>query len=122
MTKILKKNEYKPIHNDDLEYIENLRKKYESVINTLKKIKNERIAHMDMRAIEISFITKEVAELIEAIQRILNKLSGRFASFETNWSRLKDDAINQTKLLLENLEKGQEQRMKEIKEKYSIPS
>lgn len=112
------KDGYKPIHDDDLKHIEELRKKHESVIGTLRTIRNKRSAHVDIEAIHATFIPKEVAELIEAIQEMFNKLSGRFASSATNWNQLKDDAINETKFLLENLEKGQMQRMKEIKEKW----
>ena len=112
------KSGYKPIHDDDLKYIEEIRKKHESVIDTLRTIRNKHSVHMDMEVIKVSFIPKEVAELVEAIQEMFNKLSGRFASSATNWNQLKDEAINQTKFLLENLEKGETQRMKEIKEKW----
>jgi len=112
------KDGYKPIHDEDIKYIEELRKKHESVIGNLKTIRDKQSAHTDMEVIKATFVPNEVVELIEAVQEMFNKLSGRFESATTTWRHLKDDAVRNTEFLLENLERGEVARMKEIKEKW----
>lgn len=112
------KDGYKPIHDEDLKHINELRKKHELVIKNLKTIRDKQSAHTDIKVIRITFIPNEVAELIGVIQEMFNKLSGRFESATTIWNHLKDDAVSNTEFLLENLKRGEEQRMKEIKEKW----
>ena len=112
------KDGYKPIHDKDVKYIEELRKKHEPIIGNLKTIRDKQSVHNDMKVIKATFIPNEVVKLIEAIQEMFNKLSGRFESSTTVWHHLKDDAVRSTKFLLENLERGEVARMKEDKEKW----
>lgn len=116
-------NGYKPLHEEDLEQIAELRSEQDVVIETLKTIRNKQVAHNDlellMNKIAVqSFVPNEVKVLIEAIQVMFNKLSGRFESSSTMWDHLKSDAISDTKYVLENLERGEKVRQKEVEEKW----
>lgn len=121
------KDGYKPIHDEDIKFINGLREKHDALIGILKIIRDKQIAHTDIEIIENketvrSFVPKEVIELIEAIQQMFNKLSSRFESSTTVWDHMKRDSVGQTKYLLENLERGEnamrEEFSKEYKEKW----
>lgn len=120
------KDGYKPIHDEDIKLIGELRKKHEVTIGVLKKIRDTQIAHTDITVIKnrdsiTNFIPKEIAALIETIQEMFNRLSGRFESSSTMWNHLKDSSIRDTKFLLENLERGEVVRLEEVRKEWGIP-
>lgn len=116
----LKKN-YSPLNDADIKNISDLKLKHKLIIENLKIIRDKRSAHTDIAIIRGEFIPKDVEALILAIQEMLNKLSSTFNRSKTIWDHLKTEAINDTKLLIENLERGEEQRMAEIKKRFSLP-
>jgi len=120
------KDGYRPIHDEDVKLIGELRKKHEILIGTLKTIRDKQTAHTDIEVIQDKdavkgFIPNEVVALIEAVQEMFNKLSGRFESSTTTWDHLKREAISHTQFLLENLERGEKVRQEEIRKEWDTP-
>jgi len=109
---------YLPISQESIDYFEKLYEKHKNLINNLKDIRDKQFAHTDMQAIEGTFVPNEIEELIEDLQEMFNKLSHSFDISSTIWNYLKEDSIRSTRLLLENLERGEIQRLVEIKRKW----
>lgn len=111
---------YSPINEKDVEHFYQLQEKYKNLIGNLKNIRDKQFAHTDMKINNGTFVPNEIENLIEDVQGIFNKLSNGFDLSATTWDHLKDDSIRNTKFLLENLERGEKQRLKEIKEKWGV--
>ncbi len=114
---------YTAYDEKDIEEIKILREKHNHVIKALKAIRDKSIAHIDIKTIKVNsgnFIPIEVEKLIIAIQQMFNKISSRFDRSETRWDHLKEAALDETRLIYENLERGEKQRIEEIKKEYGI--
>jgi len=109
-----------PIENEDEQKIKEIKEKYQPLIDKLKDFRDTRSAHHDVKITDLTFIPTDVEGLINAIQEILNIISARFNDSTTDWRMLKEGAIRETNLLLENLDRGEKQRIKELKEEYGI--
>jgi hypothetical protein len=108
---------YQPISEETIQYIQKIKKKHKKLIGILKKIRTKQFAHTDMAVIENKdsiFVPNEVKQLINDVQEILNKLSVDFDDSSTVWDFLKDESINTTKFLLENLKKHEELTQKSL--------
>lgn len=111
------KKVYCPLKDGDIKNINDLKLKYQLTIEKLKTIRDKQSAHNEIVVTNGTFVPVEIEALILAIQEMLNKLSSTFNRSMTIWDHLKTEAINDTKLLLKNLERGEDQRMAEIKNK-----
>ncbi len=111
-------NDYVPIKEEDLKYIESIIDKHKDLISNLKDIRDKQFAHTDINHISGTFIPNQVEELIQDTQSIFNRLSGSFDRSSTMWDHIKEDSIRDTKFLFENLERGEVVRLEEIKKKW----
>lgn len=109
---------YFPIKDETVNYIENIFKKHERIIPDLKNIRDKEFAHIDLKTNRGVFIPKEVEILIMDIQEMFNKLSSDFDLSVTTFDFVKAESINDTHFLLETLERGEIQRKEEIKKKW----
>lgn len=110
--------DYSPIKEATISYIEQVRTKHEKLILNLKDIRDKQFAHTDMVAIKGTFVPNEIENLIKNIQEIINKLSSDFDSSVTIWDHIKEEAVRDTRFLLENLERGEVKRQEDIRKKY----
>jgi len=111
--------DYSPLEDDDIVEIEKLKSKHQIILKVLKDIRNKQSAHTDLETTGMKFKFKEIEDIINVIQKMLNKISYRFDRSTTNWDHLRDQAINDTEFLLEDLKKADEVRKNEIKNRYS---
>jgi len=102
---------------EDALEVEALRQKNEAVIKNLKDIRDKSVAHTDIIPIKGSIIPNEVEQLINDTQEIFNKLS-RFERSATMWDHLGDNAKSDVTFILENLERGEAERQREIDERW----
>lgn len=119
ISKVKESKEAEIITPDDEREIQDLKSKFIPLITELKKIRNK-AAHIDTKPIDGTFIPNEVEALINTIQQMLNKISLRLDGSSTIWHHLKDDTIADTNLVLENLYRGEAQKMKDIEEKWKM--
>jgi hypothetical protein len=113
------RKEYVPINNERLDEIKVLTRRNKKIIKALKKFRNKKLAHLDMIHEEISFIPNEVEQLIKDTQEMFNKLS-LFDRTTTQWTHLGRGAESDTKFLLENLERGEKERIREINQELGL--
>jgi hypothetical protein len=113
-------DDYVSITTKIIDEIEQLRKPHETLIGSLKDVRDKQFAHTDMKPIQGTFVPNEVEALLEAVQNMFNKLSNGFDLSSTVWNSMKDDAIRSTKFVFENLERGETQRKEEIKNKWGV--
>lgn len=113
------KDTYLPIDQTVIDEFEAFRLVHQALISSLKDARDKQFAHTDIKTIAVNFIPNEVEVLIDAIQEMFNKLSSVFDQSVTRWDHFKDDAIRKTKFLLENFERGELQRLEEIREKWA---
>lgn len=111
-------DDYVPINQETIDYIKQLRNKHMGLIDNLKNIRDKQFAHTDMKTIKGTFIPLKIEDLIGTMQEIYNKLFGIFDLTSTTWDNLKDDAIRNTKFLLESLERSEIYRQEELRKKY----
>jgi len=114
---------YSPIEKEDESKIKCLKKKHSKTIKTLKSIRASRVHIIPQttdNSSDGSFVINEVDNLIKAIQEILNTISCRLDRSTTLWDRLKEDVIMETNFLFENLYFSEQQRKKEIEEKWGV--
>jgi hypothetical protein len=111
-------NNYSPIDKKTVNEINAVRKTYESLIANIKDIRDKQFAHTDMKTIKGTFVPNEIEALIEAVQQMFNKLSGKFDFSSTSFDHLRDDSIRSTQFVFKNLERGEKLRLEEIKKKW----
>lgn len=109
---------YLPIKDEAMDVIDNIIKKHEILISKLKDIRDKELAHVDIKPHKGDFVPNDVEILINDIQETFNKLSNNFDLSVTTFDFIKQDAINNTRFLFDNLERGEIQRQKEIEEKW----
>lgn len=107
-------SDYVPINQETIDEVDRLRKKHDILISNLKDIRDKQFAHNDIEVIKGVFVPNEIEELITAVQEMFNKLSGTFDLSSTVWDHLKDEAVNDTKYLLESLEHAEVEREREM--------
>jgi hypothetical protein len=109
---------YEPITQANIDHFAELQEKYADLISNLKDIRDKQFAHTDMKVNNGTFVPNEIEDLIKAVQEMYNKLSNSFERSSTMWDYMGRDAKQKTEFLLENLERGEIQRLKEIEEKW----
>ncbi len=107
------KDDYVPITQDIVNQIKKIREPHEALISNLKNIRDKKLAHMDIKIIEATFIPNDVEVLIKVIQEIFNKISNNFDLSITSWSHIENESISSVDLLFKNLERGEFKRRKE---------
>jgi len=110
-------DDYTPVKEEDLSYIESIIDKHKDLISSLKDIRDKQFAHTDINYISGTFIPNQVEELLQDTQSIFNRLSTSFERSTTMWDHIKRDSIRDTKFLFENLERGEIVRLEENKKK-----
>jgi len=111
------RNTFESFKEEDALEIDALRQKNESVIKNLKIIRDKSVAHTDIIPIKGAIIPNEVEQLITDTQEIFNKLS-RFDRSTTMWDHLGDHVKNDVTFILENLERGENDRQREMDERW----
>ncbi len=109
---------YLPIKLEDQRKIKQFKKEYAPLIKELRNIRHKELAHNDIELVDVKFIPEKIESFIETIQKILNLISNNFDRSVTDWSGIKNGAIKDVELLFENLKRGEEKRLKDIKEKW----
>jgi len=109
---------YIPIKEEDLKYVESIIDKHKDLISNLKDIRDKQFAHTDIKYISGTFVPNQVEELIIDTQSIFNRLSSSFDRSSTMWDHIKEDSIRDTEFLFKNLERGEIVRLEEIKKKW----
>lgn len=109
---------YSPVKEETTDIVDGIIKKHEGLLLKLKDIRDKELAHTDIEPHKGDFIPNEVEILIHDIQETFNKISNDFDLSVTTFNFIKQDAINSTRFLFDNLERGEAKRQKEIEEKY----
>lgn len=112
--------DYRPFDEADLVDIGNLRQENKQVLENLIVIRNKQAAHTNIEIINVTFIPTEVEKFIEDTQKIFNKLQERFSRASTVWDHMKEGVERDTRLLYENLHRGEVQRKEEIRQKWGV--
>lgn len=85
------------------------------IIKKLITYRGKWLAHDDASKPDIPQISgKEIIKLFEAISKIMNILGGQLNSETWMWSHVKEDATQDTKLVIEHLRRFEPYRLKEI--------
>jgi hypothetical protein len=113
------RGKYSIYKQEDVDHLDEFRNKNELVIKTLKDIRDTRLAHRDIKPSSSTFIPIEVEALIKEVQDAFNKLSATFESSTTLWDHLEERVNDDVQYVLDNLERGEVQRLDEIEKRWS---
>jgi len=108
------------LEREDKLQIKNWEKKNEEALIRLIKLRNRVLAHNDIEIPDETISIDEIYKIFEFVEKYLNSLSksSRLNSGIWLFSHVKDNAINDTQNLINDLKKYEVYRLKEIKRKY----
>lgn len=102
--------------------ISEIKRKNGKGISLLIKLRNEEVVHrkIDINKKPISIEFSLIEDTFRGMQDIFNKLSKFFDDSSTMWDMIERDAVWHTNWVIENIDRGEIQRLKEIKEEYPL--
>ncbi|MEI6553655.1 MAG: hypothetical protein WCO09_03740 [bacterium] len=94
--------------------IEKIKRKNGSSINLLQELRNADVGHqeLDRKARHLQY--KIIEDLFLAVQEILNLISNSHNRSISSWDHIGEEIEHEMKWIINNLERGEEQRIKEI--------
>lgn len=116
----IKENISETEYKDLLKKIKDIKQKHGPAINLLLTLRNSDVAHQKMEKKKRLIIYKEIEDLFVGVQEILNLLSKYFNGAFTVWDHVGKNVEHGTEWVMENLERGEKDRLKEIEEKYKV--
>ena len=112
--------QYKAVDKNDLKEIKTKTKKHEVIIKKLDDYRNQYLAHEDKQKKKVNINSGEIQELFKLIAEILNLFSSRLDFSTTAYSHVEKECKDDTKRVVEYLNRFEPYRLKEIEKKYSL--
>src|SRR3989344_3637395 len=112
--------QYKAVDKNDLKEIKTKTKKHEVIIKKIEDYRNQYLAHEDKQKKKVNINSGEIQELFKLIAEILNLFSSRLDFPTTAYSHVEKECNDDTKRVVEYLNRFEPYRLKEIEKKYSL--
>ncbi len=98
--------------------IDELKKKHGVRIAFILELRNTTVSHQEIDRKSRLIIYKEIDELFKCVQEILNLLSKYYDESITIWDHIEKNVSGGLEFIIDNLERGEQVRLDEIKKKY----
>lgn len=106
---------YKGVSSEDLKVVKNLLQEQSSVIDKLIIYRDSWLAHDDINKPEIPIISvEELEKLFDTVSKIMNLLANKLNSESWMWEHVKESAEQDTKMIVNHLQRFEPYRIKEI--------
>jgi len=112
--------QYKQLSLSDLRKIKKRLDKNKIIIKKLKIYRDKYLAHDDIKKIKIGISVKEIKVLLDIVKSMIELLYNKLDFSVNFYINFEEEPIKNFDLLMENLIKFEENRLKEIREKYKI--
>jgi hypothetical protein len=96
--------------------IDEIKRKHGIKISFILELRNADVAHQEIKLQSRKINYSEIKELFSAVQEILNLISNHYDGSVTVWDHLEGDVASDMQYLFDNLERGENTRLKEIRE------
>lgn len=107
-------------YDDLMQKISEIKKKHGVTIGLVLELRNAEVSHQEINKKQRFIVYKDIEELFEATQEILNLLSKYYNDSHTMWSHLELPIVGTVDWVIENLERGEKVRLQEVSDRYRI--
>lgn len=100
------------------EEINRIKQKHGVHIGFIQELRNADVAHQEIDSQSRHLQYANVENLFGAVQEILNLISNKYSRSIHWWNHIDEEVDRQMHWIMDNLERGERSRLKEIKEKW----
>lgn len=100
--------------------VERIKRGHGISIGFIQKLRNADVAHQEINARPRHLNYASVEKLFDAVQEILNLISQTHSKSVHWWGHVAEEVDRQMNWVVDNLERGEKSRLREIDEKYRI--
>lgn len=112
--------QYKQLSLSDLRKIKKRLDRNKVIIKKLKIYRDKYLAHDDINKIKIGISVKEIKVLLDIVKSVIGLLYSKLDFSVNSYVNFEKEPIKDLDSVMENLIKFEENRLKEIREKYKI--
>lgn len=112
--------QYKPLSLSDLRKIKKRLGRNKAVIKKLKIYRDKYLAHDDINKIKTGISAKEIKALLDIVKSVIELLYNKLDFSVNSYINFAKEPIKDLDSVIENLIKFEENRLKEIREKYNL--
>ena len=112
--------QYKQLSLSDLRKIKKRLNRNKVIIKKLKIYRDKYLAHDDINKIKIGISVKEIKVLLDIMKSVIGLLYSKLDFSVNSYINFEKEPIKDLDSVMENLIKFEENRLKEIREKYKI--
>jgi hypothetical protein len=113
-------SQYKQLSLSDLRKIKKRLDRNKAIIKKLKIYRDKYLAHDDINKIKIGISAKEIKVLLDIVKSVIELLYNKLDFSVNSYINFEKEPIKALDSVMENLIKFEENRLKEIREKYKI--
>ncbi len=110
--------QYKQLSLSDLKKVKKRLNRNKEVIKKLKVYRDKYLAHDDIKKIKIGINVKEIKVLLNIVKSVIELLYNKLDFSVNSYINFEQEPIKDLDLVMKNLIKFEEQRLKEIRTKY----
>lgn len=99
--------------------ISEIKSRHNISIGTIRELRSKDVVHQSLEIKKNVINFKEIEELFDGTQVILNLISTKYNNSITSWNHVKKDINKDMKLLFNNLERGEMVRLDKIRKKWN---
>jgi hypothetical protein len=112
--------QYKQLSLSDLRKIKKRLNRNKVIIKKLKIYRDKYLAHDDINKIKIGISVKEIKVLLDIVKSVIGLLYSKLDFSVNSYINFEKEPIKDLNSVMDNLVKFEENRLKEIREKYKI--
>ena len=112
--------QYKQLSLSDLRKIKKRLNRNKAIIKKLKIYRDKYLAHDDINKIKIGISVKEIKVLLDIVKSVIGLLYSKLDFSVNSYINFEKEPIKDLNSAMDNLIKFEENRLKEIREKYKI--
>lgn len=112
--------QYKQLSLSDLRKIKKRLDRNKVIIKKLKIYRDKYLAHDDINKIKIGISVKEIKVLLDIVKSVVGLLYSKLDFSVNSYINFEKEPIKDLDSVMENLIKFEENRLKEIREKYKV--
>lgn len=112
--------QYKQLSLSDLKKIKKGLNRNKAIIKKLKIYRDKYLAHDDINKVKIGINAKEIKVLLNIVKSVIGLLYNKLDFSVNSYINFEQEPIRDLDSVMDNLIKFEENRLKEIKEKYKI--